>query len=678
MTHDKDHSKDDATVRCAEDIKQQAAGTDQEKWAVSRRQFFGLAGAAGVVGATSGALLGGALLGGLAAPDTAHAAKCAMPEDHVAPGQLDAYYGIYSGGQSAELRIYGIPSMRELIRIPVFQNDFTIGWGLTNESKRVFPKGPRPVGGDLHHPHMTMTNGRYDGRYVFANDKANTRVCRVRVDVMRTDKIINIPNAQSIHGLRVQRVPRTGYVFCNGEFRVPHPNDGSHNHDVERRKEAGGWLKSGHSFHPLKSAPKGYSTVFTAIDGDTMKIVWQVLVDGQLDNTDADYTGKYAAATCYNSEQGTDLAQFIRNERDWTVVFNIARIEKAVKDGHFFTNEDPDVPIVDGRHGSDLTMYIPTPKNPHGCNATPDGKYVIIGGKLSPTCTVVSWEKVDQYFSGKFKDPLKAIVAQPELGLGPLHTAYDGRGNAYTTLFIDSQVVKWDIEDAIRHYNGKKVNYIRQKIDVAFQPGHNHSSLGETRDADGKWLISLNKFSKDRFLPVGPLHPDNDQLFDISGPRMRLIADAPVYCEPHDCLIIPAKMLIPKIKRIWNQKDPFFAETIAMAHRDGVDTLSDNKVIRHGRKVRVYMTAQAPVYGMNQFEVNKGDEVTVVVTNINDIQDLTHGWCLSGYGINMEISPQETSSVTFVADKAGVYWYYCTFFCHALHLEMRGRMLVKA
>jgi nitrous-oxide reductase len=649
MTNDKDRSKGNVTDHGAED--KVGIGTEQEKWTVSRRKFLGLAGAAGVVGAT-----GGALLGGLATPGTAHAAKSPIPEDYVAPGQLDEYYGIWSGGQSAEIRLFGVPSMREFVRVPVFQDDFTIGWGITNESKRVFPKGPRPAGGDLHHPHMSMTDARYDGRYIFANDKANSRVARIRVDVMRTDKVIHIPNAQDVHGLRVQRVPRTGYVFCCSECRAPHPNDGRNLND-----------------------PKKYSAVYTAIDGDTMKIAWQVLVDGNLDNTDADYSGKYTAATCYNSEGGVNLAEFIRNERDWTVVFNIPRIEKAVKDGHFFTtSEDPNVPVVDGRHGSDLTMYVPTPKNPHGCNATPDGKYVIAGGKLSPTCTVISWEKVDQYFEGKLKKPMDVVVAQPELGLGPLHTAYDARGNAYTTLFIDSQVVKWDIEKAIRHYNGEKVNYIRQKLDVAYQPGHNHSSLGETRDADGKWLVSLNKFSKDRFLPVGPLHPDNDQLIDISGPKMRLVADAPVYSEPHDCLIIPAKMLVPKIKRVWDRDDPFFAETVAMARRDGVNPVSDNKVIRDGHKVRVYMTAQAPVFGMDQFEVNKGDEVTVVVTNINNIQDLTHGWCLSDYGINMEISPQETSSVTFIADKAGVYWYYCSFFCHALHLEMRGRMLVKA
>lgn len=617
----------------------------------SRRHFLGTTALVGAAGA--GASTG--IIGGMMLPNKASAAESgSMPEDHVAPGQLDEYYGIWSGGQSGEVRILGLPSMRELMRVPVFNTDFTVGWGVTDESKRVLGKD-FPPGGDLHHPHMSMTDGRYDGRYIFVNDKSNTRVARIRCDIMRTDKITHIPNTQAIHGLRPQRVPRTNYVFCNGEFRVPHPNDGRDLND-----------------------PKKYFTVFTALHADTMKIAWQVLVDGNLDNTDSDYEGKYAASTCYNSEDAVDLGGMMRNERDWVVIFNIKRIEAAIKAGKYKTIEDPHVPVVDGRHGSDLTLYVPVPKSPHGCNASPDGKYLMASGKLSPTVTVISWKKVGEYFAGKLKKPRDVVVAEPEMGLGPLHTAFDGRGNAYTTLFIDSQIAKWNVQDAIDAYNGKKVNYIRQKLDVAYQPGHNHSSMGETRDADGKWLISLNKFSKDRFLPVGPLHPDNDQLIDISGDKMKLVADAPVYCEPHDCNIIHRRVLMNKVRSVWDRKDPLFAKTVAIARRHGITLEKDNKIIRKGRRVHVYMTSSAPKFGLEDFKVKKGDKVTVVITNIDQVQDLSHGFCLAGYGINMEISPQETSSVTFVANKPGVHWYYCTFFCHALHLEMRGRMLVEA
>jgi nitrous-oxide reductase len=222
------------------------------------------------------------------------------------------------------------------------------------------------------------------------------------------------------------------------------------------------------------------------------------------------------------------------------------------------------------------------------------------------------------------------------------------------------------------------VKYIRQKLDVAYQPGHNHASMGETRDADGKWLISLNKFSKDRFLQVGPLHPDNDQLIDISGDEMKIVADAPVYCEPHDCNLIHRSVLEGKVRETYKRDDPFFAETVAMAKKDGVKLETDNKIIRNGKQVRIYMTSAAPVYGFEKIRVKKGDEVTFVVTNIDTIQDLTHGFCIANYGINMEIGPQQTASVTFTADKPGVHWFYCTFFCHALHLEMRSRLLVEA
>lgn len=625
-----------------------------KKKGISRRGFLTTAAAGTVVGA-------GVVAGIKPGEVEASAGKLSS---HVPPGKLDDYYGFWSGGQSGEVRILGIPSMRELKRIPVYNHCSATGYGTTDASKKLMKKGRKVMNsGDTHHCHLSYDKGTYDGKYAYINDKLNARLGRIRLDYMETDASVDLPNCQGTHGIFPMRVRKgkTYYVFCNSEFRTPQPNDGR---DMED--------------------PTKYGALHTAVDGEKMKVKWQVRVTGNLDLCATDHKGTLSMATCYNSEEATDLGGMMAKDRDWAVFFNTANIEKAVRGKKYSKIGKSKVPVVDGRKGKgegNITVYVPVPKSPHGINLTPDGKYAICSGKLSPTCTIIDLEKVRDLFKGK-GTPEGCVVGQPEVGLGPLHTLCDNRGHAYTSVFLDSQVTKWDINKAIKQYKEKdpkkaaKINPIVDKIDVHYQIGHLNTSMGETNEADGKWLVALCKFSKDRFLNCGPRHPENDQLIDISGKKMRLVHDGATHAEPHDAVIVRRDLINPK--KVYDPNDKMFDKIKKQAKKDGVDLGDDDKVVRIGkRKVRVYMTSSAPEFGMTEFKVKKGDTVQIILTNNDDVQDLGHAFALCNHGISFGVMPGQTVTATFKANQKGMYWYYCTWFCHALHLEMRGRMIVE-
>ena len=633
-----------------------------------RRKFLGTTTVATLAGA--GLAMGlvsckkaeqGAPAAGKATEAGGDASRAVAPgEFEVPPGKLDSYYSFSSGGHSGDLRIFGLPSGRTLKRIPVFNVDPMVGWGITNESKKVMGTNPdgslRYITGDTHHVHGSYTDGTYDSKYLWTNDKLNCRIARIRMDRMECDFITEIPNVQGFHGIFPdkrdpvdQSINHTTRVFCGSEFHIPQPNDG---HD--------------------ETDPKKWYCLFTCVDAESMEVRWQVKIDGNMDLAATSYDGKLAAANQYNTENGVVLADMMSAERDACVFFNIERVEAAIKAGKTFTIGSSKVPVVDGTKDANkdpksaLTCYVPVPKNPHGVNLTPDGKYFVCAGKLSPTASVIATELVHKWFNGELKEPRDAVVAEPEIGLGPLHTAFDNKGNAYTTLFLDSQIVKWNVDKAIAQFKGdKNVQPVVDRLDVHYQPGHCYSSMGETKEADGKFLNSGNKFSKDRFLPVGPLHVETEQLIDISGDKMRLIHDHSAYPEPHDAIIVRADVV--KTRQVSDMND----------YPNAVKDPKDSRIERNGNKVTVYLTSQAPAYSLEQIKVKLGDEVTMIVTNHDKVEDLTHGFGIEKHNVNFIVNPQETHSVTFKADKPGVFWIYCTHFCHALHLEMRSRFIVE-
>ena len=602
---------------------------------LDRRRFLKMLGVAGVA-AGAGMVLSKDVLTNSSKDGLVAKAEASngMGEQNmeVKPGEYDQYYGFWSGGHSGEVRVMGVPSMRELMRIPVFNIECGKGWGITNDSKKLL-KGITV--GDTHHVHGSYVNGTYDGKYLFVNDKINNRVARIRIDIMETDAILQVPNIQGAHGLFPQRFPKTEWVVLNSEFQVPMPN------------------RSGVD-------PKDYYGAHTIIDAERMAVVCQVMIDSNIDLAGTDYQGKYSFATSYNTEKGVTISEMLANDFDYLHVFNWEKIREALRKGNYKTING--VKVIDGREGkSDIVLRIPVPKNPHGVNVSPDGKYAVCSGKVSPTCTVVEISRIEDAYAGKIK-PADCIAGQPEIGLGPLHTTFDGRGNAITSVFIDSTNVKWNLDRAVK---GDKKPIV-DVLDISYQVGHIMASMAETKEADGKWMVSLNKMSKDRFLNVGPLKPENEQLVDISGEKLRLLHDSPAYIEPHDVIIVRKDIIESKVKDRFNMFEY------------SVDAATTNSVDRKGKDVTVRLTANAPVFGLSEVRVKKGDRVTFHVTNNDEIADLTHGFALENHNISFTISPFQTKSVTFTAEKPGVYWFYCTNFCHALHLEMRSRLIIEA
>ncbi|AJF26761.1 nitrous oxide reductase [Haloarcula sp. CBA1115] len=608
---------------------------------LGRRDFMKAGVAAGAMGSVAGC---SALTGGGDGSAGSQSTPSGSGASHtVEPGEHDEYYGFWSGGHSGELRVIGIPSMRELTRIPVFNTDCASGYGFTDGTQEMLEEGGGYSWGDNHHPNLSETDGDYDGEYLYVNDKANGRIARVNLTYFETDAITDVPNMQAIHGCCVLS-PDTKYVLGNGEFRVPLPNDGT---DAKN--------------------PDNYTSLFVAVDPESMETQWQVKVDGNLDIVDTGKEGRWAISSAYNSEEATDIQGMTKDDRDNVKAFDIPAIEQAVENGNY--EEVNGIPVVDGTQGSSLNQgdrpivkYIPTPKSPHCVEVGPNGDYAFVAGKLSPTVTMIDLNAL-----ADSSDPEDVVAGRPRVGLGPLHTTFDGNGHAYTSLFIDSQAVKWDIEAAVEAEEGSE-DPIIEKQDVHYNPGHIQALEAMTTDPDGEWLVSLNKLSKDRFLPVGPIMPDNDQLIHIGQgeEEMELVADHPAYPEPHDCVFAHKDKI--DAKKVYDKDD--YEETYISEEDSGVERTGENSV-------HVKMTTKRSEFGLPDFTVQEGDEVKLSTTNIEGVQDIIHGVAIPEHDINYAVAPQDTREVTFTADDPGVYWIYCTYFCSALHLEMRSRMIVE-
>ncbi|PAE43602.1 Sec-dependent nitrous-oxide reductase [Bacillus sp. 7884-1] len=570
-------------------------------------------------------------------------------------GEKDDYYLFASGGHSGQMFIYGVPSMRHIRTVPVFSPDSATGYGFDEHSKKLLGDY---TWGDLHHPAFSETNGDYDGKYMFATDVGNSRAAAMDLETFTVKDIINVPNTSGPHCAAFV-TQNTEYMFLPTRFAVP----------------------IGSEYKSLDDYSDQYRGVMSAVtfdqNKDKLNIAYQVaLPPWSYDLSDAGKksSADWAVMTTYNTEEATTNLEINASQadRDFIVLFNWKELEKMVADGQYDEVTGQKM-IFPEKHKGGIYL-VPVAKSPHGVDVTPDGKHFIASGKLAPSMTVFSFEKAfeaieKQDFAGERNgipiinyDSIMEREVNPENALGPLHTQFDDKGMAYTTMFISSEIVKWD----------PKTGETLDRVPVQYSPGHSVAAEGDTVAPDGKWLIALNKIAKDSYLSVGPSHPESMQLIDISG-KMKVIQSSPVNPEPHYAQIIKADKIktIEVYPKDENNKLATYKQDQARIERNG------NEVHVYGIAMRSKFIFDAKAKRPDVIEVNQGDKVFIHLTNTDFDEDITHGFAINSYNLNIEVQPGQTNTIEFTADKAGTFPLYCTNFCSALHQEMTGYFLVK-
>ena len=600
---------------------------------------------------------------------------------YVAPGKYDEFYNFVSGGFSGQMSVYGLPSGRMLKVVPIFSVDPESGWGFSEETKPMLntSEGFIPWD-DQHHLELSQTNGEVDGRWIFANANNTPRIARVDLKRFKTSEIIELPNSAGNHSSPFI-TENTEYVVAGTRFGVP-----------------GDYDKGDVPINTYKENFKAHIS-FIKVDKESgkMDLSFQLRLPGV--NFDLSHAGKgkshgWFFFTCYNSEQANTLLEVnaSQNDKDFIMAVNWKKAEEYIKAGkgkiektkyaHNTWNDEThtgtsvikdEVLVLDAMAMKDICYLMPCPKSPHGCDVDPTGEYIVGSGKLAALIPVFSFDKMvkaigkkdyEGDYEGipvlKYNSVLHGEVQKP--GLGPLHTEFDGKGNAYTTFFVSSEVVKWDI----------KTLKVLDRVPTYYSVGHLMIPGGDSKKPFGKYLVAYNKITKDRYLPTGPELTQSAQLYDISGDKMKLLLDFPTIGEPHYAQAAPADLIRNngqlKIYDIKKNNHP----RVAKGEKE-------TKVVREGNKVHVYMTMVRSHFSPDNIEgIKVGDDVYFHITNLEQDWDVPHGFSIRrAQTAELLVMPGETATLNWKPSKVGIVPFYCTDFCSALHQEMSGYIRVS-
>lgn len=649
------------------------------------------------LGSAQGQLLALAQSRNLSPEDAAHALKTFVP-----PGGRDEYLLFASGGHSGQVHVIGVPSMRLLKTIAVFTPEPWQGYGygadwseqaLSGEDGEAHgphaasnsPKEPLRWG-DAHHPALSETGGKYDGRWLYINDRAHGRIGMIDLSDFRTKQVLQVPNLQTSHG-GIFATPDTEYVHISSKVPALKAFNASQGQTVTLDDH----------LNRYADIYRGYST-FLKVDPKTghihLKDSFQIeLPPYTQDLADAGkgVSAGYAFINSYNVEMATGgIAQgkpplevgASQLDFDYLHVINWKKAEQVAAAGKCAELNGIRVIPLETAIAEGLLYLVPEPRSPHGVDIAPRGDYITVSGKLDPHTTVYGFDRIlkaidAKNFEGKDRYGIPvlkfdAVVAgKVEVGAGPLHTQYDNQGNAYTSLYLESAVAKWTLGEP--YHAAADAFKLVDKVSIHYNIGHLATAQGDTMDPQGKYLVAMNKWSIDRHTNVGPLHPQNFQLIDISGPKMELLADMPIgFGEPHYAQMVKADVIKahevyePGVSAASNQKSP-----------DAIAGEKDARIVRRPGVVEVWMNVIRSHFTPDVITAKVGDRVIVHLTNSEQTADATHGFAVPTKNVMVSLDPGETTTVQFVVDRPGTYSYYCTEFCSALHLEMQGWLIVE-
>jgi nitrous-oxide reductase len=659
---------------------------------VSRRAALGML-AGGVVVGAAGARVGfqssseGEVSGTASDLSLTGAEQQAALKTYVPPGKYDPYFIFASGGHSGQVFVFGAPSMRLLKVIPVFTRDAWQGYGFgTDQGDNVLnagydPNESNPVfWGDTHHPALSETEGSYDGRWLYINDRANGRIAMIDLRDFKTKEIYDVPNIQTSHG-GCFVTPNSEYVHISSMSPSP-------------------WTDSGYA--PLSRYQEDFrgASTWMAINPDTGRFdhdrsfqielppYTQDLADaGKLTSFGYGFINSYnteMAIGTYGKADGQPLeAGATANDFDFLHIIDWQKAEQVVRDGKAGERNGMAMISLDTAVSEKILHFAPEPRNPHGVDVNPTGDYICVGGKLDPHASIYDIEKIktaieaeDYQGTDPFGVPIlkleSVLEAQVELGAGPLHTQFDNEGNAYTSLFVDTAVAKWSLGPKAGK-EGDQAFKLLETLPVQYNIGHLCTAEGDTVEPDGTYLVALNKWSIDRFPPVGTLHPQNFQLVDLTGATMTVMSDTPIGLgEPHYTQMIKADKLTSTIQVYEPGTDPANFETSPFAIEAGQE-----KIERSGSDVDVYMSVLRSHYTPDFIGAKVGDTLHLHLTNVEQTPDATHGFAIPGYNIEASLDPGEVVNIDLKLNRAGTFAMYCSEFCSALHLEMQGWLEVQ-